>query len=399
MQRRIYRRVLPWAVALLCILGAQCMMTTGWCSDTGGWFTGDDTAAATSADGTPVAQAATLPGDELGNTFEGFGAANWAMGRYADFKFAIAFIPRASKRLSSMTICWKTARGYGGGTYGVWSFELQRNNTRGHLPSGTVLARLDGKTNPPEGYYKLDFPGVDLQAGEIYHLVMYNTDPRPMENWSSPNTIMSFPDRPWRGEGALSFDGRGWRDWGAKDNRCAPYRGSRAAYLLEYADGTKEGMPYYFAYEHRIHGGTWQGEQFTWTQDDVQVRQFGFSVFSNGVPKSELRFVLEEANGGKVLASDIVAKPDGMTELPQWQRVTLDDPVTLKKGVSYRLYLKAPDCSVEHGYATYVVYATQAVPGWGEQTWGGISGCAVTYEGAWKRTPVPADLTFSMIAE
>ncbi|HOS43236.1 MAG TPA: hypothetical protein PK794_06040, partial [Armatimonadota bacterium] len=206
-------------------------------------------------------------------------------------------------------------------------------------------------------------------------------------------------DKPWRGEGILSFDGRAWREWGPKDNRCAPYRGGRAAYLLEYADGTKEGMPYYFAHEARIYGAVCQGEQFTWTRPAATVRQFGVAVFAVGEPRDELRLVLEETKSGTVVLSAVAASADAMTELPHWQRVTVAQPVTLRTGVEYRLYLTAPACTVENGYATFVVCATDAVPGWGEQTWGGRSACAVTRDGAWKKTPVPADLSFSMIAE
>lgn len=388
--RRPATRRMPVFTGALCLLGFFIWMAIGRCSSP---------PTVVLQDNAPTAQPATpLPGTELGNTFEGFGAANWSMGRYPGNKFAIAFMPKASKPLAAMWIVWKTARGYGAGTFGIWSFELRADNPRGHLPGDTVLARLDGLTNPPEGYYKLAFPNVPLTAGQVYHLVMYNTDPNPRDNWSSPNTIMSFPDQPWRGNGVLSYDGRSWRDWGARDNRCAPLRGSRAAYLLEYADGTKDGEPYYFAYEHRIYGGVYQGEQFIWKKADVNIQSLGFPVFSDGEPNGDLTCVLETLDGA-VLASATVATPNGMTELPAWYRCSFDAPVTLKKDVGYRLYLKAPTCTKDACYATFVVYATATVPGWNDQTWGGPSACAVTFDGAWRKTPVPADLSFSMMAE
>ncbi len=391
MSRPAVRRMLPVFTGALCLLILSVWVTIGRGAPIA---THGDLRAETVA----ALPSAPAPGSELGNTFEGFGAANWSMGRYPGTRFAIGFVPKASKPLTAMVIVWKTARGYGAGTFGTWTFELRMDNPRGHLPGDAVLARLEGKKNPPEGYYKLEFQKVSLTAGVVYHLVMYNTDPDPQENWSSPNTIMSQPDQPWRGEGVLSFDGRGWRDWGARDNRCAPFRGSRAAYLLEYDDGTTEGMPYYFAYEHRMYGGVYQGEQFIWKQPDTKVQQFGFAVFSVGEPTGDLTMVLEELNG-TVVASAVAATPAGMTELPAWHRVTLDAPVTLKKDTGYRLYLKAPACTKEAAYATFIVYATEAVPGWNEQTWGGSSAYAVTFDGAWRRTRVPADLTFSMLTE
>jgi hypothetical protein len=342
---------------------------------------------------------AVAAGAELGNTFEGFGAANWPLGRYPGYRCAIAFIPRASKPLTGMWICWKTAKGYGAGTFGAWTFQLQADDPRGHQPSGRVLAQVDGVTQPPDGYLHLAVPPVALTAGAVYHLVTWNTDAAPGENWSSPNTIMSYPDRPWRGQGVMSFDGRGWREWGAKENRCAPYHGSRAAYLLEYADGTREGQPYYYAVAQRVYGAVRQGEAFTWHGPTLRIRQLGVPVFAVAPPSDNLLFALEETDG-TALATGVLATPDGMTELPEWHRATLDVPVTLRQGHAYRLALRAPGCREDTAYAIFVLYATAAVPGWEAQTWNGGDGWYETGDGTrWAPAPVPADLSFSLIAE
>lgn len=348
-------------------------------------------------------QAAPAPspsaGKELGNLFQGFGSANWSGGRIPGNKFAISFIARHSKPVAYIWICWKTSAGYAQGNYGAWSFELQSDNPHGHLPSGDILMRLDNIRQPPEGYFLLKVNNIALVAGRHYHLVMYNTDPNPEQNWSSPNTIMSLPDEPWRGEGVMNFDGTAWTPWGSPDNPYALKSGSRAAYLLQFTDDTVEGMPYYSASERRLFGQRYEGEQFTWWSADVRIGQLGFCVSSVGKPAGELQFALEKADGTPI-SRGIVASPRTVKAQPAWSRVELRTPLTLKRGQRYRLYLLAPSCMDEvNCYATYLPYSSERVPGWPELTWGGRQAGSISHtrEQGWKDSPIPADLTFSMV--
>lgn len=133
-------------------------------------------AAAVEIDFTAAATRLPLRGtQELGNTFEGFAAANWSLAHYRGTKFALSFIPRRDGMLKAIWLCWKTAKGYGAGTLGIWTFELQTDDDA-HRPSGEVIARVEGMTQPPDGCWRIALPPVALAAGHGYHLVAYNTD-------------------------------------------------------------------------------------------------------------------------------------------------------------------------------------------------------------------------------
>lgn len=339
-----------------------------------------------------------MPGQELGNLFVGFGCADWEYGRHPGQKFAISFLAHSSKSLDRMWICWMSSGLYGSGTLGVWSFELQTDNPDGHVPSGTVLSRADGLRNPPSGYCRIDLPPVRITAGSIYHLVMYNTDPLPARNWSSPNTIISVPDRPWRGIGTMHFDGRTWKPWGTRVNPLYPGEGSRAAYLLHFTDGSTEGMPYYGARRRRIFAGNAEGELIRWQGPDAPIGEVGFSVFRIGRPPTALSYTVEEVGAG-TLSRGTLVNADAATTVPGWVRVPLASSCTLRRGKTYRLYLSADGCPAETDcYGTYVVYGTDEVPGWEAQTWGGAASVSISrVDGTWEEATVPADLSFSLV--
>ena len=347
---------------------------------------------------------AMAPGvQEFGNTFEGSNSVNWGGGRYAGSQFDLAFIAGYSKMLDTIWICWRTGTGYGGGTLGIWNFELHTDNPDGHIPSATIISQLKGVTNPPDGYFQIKLPQVMLRAGQVYHLIIYNTDPDPLDNWSSPNMIRSPAEIPWQGEGLLVSNGTGWMPMKSTDpNQVAIYNGNaRAAYLLHYTDGAAEGLPYYSAAQDNIYGGLYQGEQFTWQHPDSQVSELGFSVFKIGAPAAPLTFYLVEL-GGSILVSGNLAQAAAVTKVPQWYRVNITPTVTLRQGATYRLFLRS-DGSVDANncYAVYMPYSSSDVPGWPELTWGGREdgGYAYCLNDAWNfDTSVPHDLSFSLQA-
>ncbi|HEY3415714.1 MAG TPA: hypothetical protein VGM23_02405 [Armatimonadota bacterium] len=350
-------------------------------------------------DNAPGTPAGITGGVEAGNVFEGFGCANWSWGRYPRYKFAVSFTTKNGGELTAFWLCWKTARGYGAGNLGTWNYELQTDNPKSHAPSGTVISLLTGVTGQPDGYYRLALPKVQLQPKSVYHLVMYNTDPEPNVNWSSPNTIMSVPESAWLGNGVMSYDGQSWTPWGSIDNPCNPATGSRSAYLAEYANGTVEGMPYYSATRRFIYAARQEGEQFPWTQADSQALQVAFPIFRIGKPAGGISFVLEDLQSGQS-ASGLLPTTKVTDEVPQWCSALLNPPLTLKKGHTFRLALKAPDCVSETAcYGIYVPYSSERVPGWPALTWGKEAGTHITYEKSWGNIGVPADMSFSLIVK
>jgi len=355
-----------------------------------------------------AAVTATAVGVERGNTFEGYGSANWSWGRYKGYKFAISFKPAMSKTLDSIWIVWKSASGYGGGNLGTWTFELHADNAANHTPAPAVLqttkrkaVKVTGLRKPPDGYLKVNLPNVAVTAGKIYHLVIYNTDKNPQKNWSSPNTIMSRPDIPWQGEGCMSYDGKKWSPWGSLSNPVAPGQGGRAAYALVYTDNTAEGLPYYSATMRFIFQATYEGEVFPWNSPTVSVTGLGTSVFSAGTPAGPLRIVLEEVDG-IILTDQILVNPAQVSAVPTWFTVTLPTPITLEQGKNYRLSLRADTCTdTNNCYVITMPYSSQQVPGWMAATWGGSGSYGIFFNGStWQKETVPEpDLSFSLIVQ
>jgi len=352
-------------------------------------------------------RAAEAPHTEYGNLLEASNSANWGGGKYVGAKYAVSFLVHKGGELQAFWTHWRTpAPGYGGGDLGTWNFELHTDNPTGHVPSDTILSKVTGFTHPPEGYFRIALPKVKLEAGAIYHMVMYNTDPDARTNWSSPNMIRSRIETPWQQVVAQSLTG---------DNTWAPVRTAdaqqltlyggyaRASYLLEYADGTSEGQPYYSARFLPIFATTFVGEQLMWkARPDTKIVELGFPVFAVGTPADALYYTLEDWDGNK-LATGKLAGPDTIKPTPEWYRAKLDPPVTLQQGKYYRLYLSAPGCKDEkNGYGVYAPYSSTKVPGWPELTWGGWGGRETTgKDGKWTPSAdaTPMDLSFSLLGD
>ena len=340
---------------------------------------------------------------EYGNTLEASNSANWGGGKWENAKYALSFIAKHDSELDAVWTHWRTtAPGYGGGDLGTWTFELHTDNPDSHVPSDTIISKVVGFKNPPEGYFRIDLPNVKLENGKVYHLVMYNTDPDPRTNWSSPNMIRSRIDDPWAGEGPQTWGENGWKPVVSADaQQLTMYGGhARAAYLLEYTDGTKDGQPYYSASRRLIFGTSNLGELIPWKQPDLMLSEIGFPVFTVGKPADALNFTLEEMEDGKVLLTGKLVEADKTTTSPEWYRVKLATPIVLQQGKNYRFYLSAPGCADEKNcYGIFIPYSSEKVTGWPELTWGGRGG-RFTYfkDGKWQlEGSIPYDLSFSLL--
>jgi hypothetical protein len=163
-------------------------------------------------------------------------------------------------------------------------------------------------------------------------------------------------------------------------------------------------MPYYSASFRTIWGTHREGQTFTWPGPETHVREVGFPVCAVGVPPGPLTFTLEEVGeaGATVLATGVVATSESAApQVPLWKRTRLAGTApTLRTGGAYRLWLGASACDADNGYGVFVPYSSDKVPGWTSLTWGGAAGChTFSVDGTWLPSPVPADLTFSMLAE
>lgn len=344
---------------------------------------------------------------EYGQTLEGAGSANFSWLRIPGTQFGIAFHSPKTGTLKEITLQWKSKGGYGGGTFGVYHFTLHPNGPA-NFPDRMVIGNADGIT-PMEatdgcGDGALHFPiTASLQAGEIYHLVVINTDPDPKSNWSSPNSMMSRA-KPWEGGGnraECNTDGK-WHPWASLHDpfvteKSNELNGAYCPLMLSWDDGTTTGDPYYSsaiktgAY---FYGQNCAGELIVWKQPEVTIRQVGISVWKQGAP-GKLLYHLEE--DGRNLASGTIATAGKVGDIATWVYAKLPQPVELQKGHTYRLWFASPDSPDEDNcYCQYVPYGDNRPAAWLEGGWGGTASHYISGDGATWTDRKNADLTFSL---
>ena len=261
------------------------------------------------------------PHTEVGQVLEGAGRANFDWFKRRGVKFAVAFRAEKDGEITQLALPWRTTKkttaalSYGWGTFGCYSFALHGSTTE-QLPDDSVLASTDDifPTTAMQGHddYPLVVPmRAKLVKGQLYHLVITNTDPAPEENWSSLNTVMArvIPWKEWatNGSGARSLayqDGR-WSPWCSLHNpwnteQRNDCNGSRVALVLTWADGTKTGDPYWSAAVDdpaRIWGATAVGERISWQHPTTSISRIGLLIARRGTPKDKLYYHLDGLNG------------------------------------------------------------------------------------------------------
>ena len=216
---------------------------------------------------------------EYGQTLEGMGSANFNWLTNNDTKFGIAFRAPRSGTITGLITQWRTAPGYGAGNLGTYTFELHDNGPD-NFPSPTIVAVTSGVRPEVDGYISFALY-ASITEGKIYHLIIYNTDPDPATNWSSPNTLMTRI-RPWDGTGfsCSVSDNGGWRPWCSQWNPFNTQRdnyvnGSHSPLMLSWDDGSVWGDPYWSA------GGEQRSGIFLWQEPCRGIDRVGSSRDEN----------------------------------------------------------------------------------------------------------------------
>lgn len=178
------------------------------------------------------------------------------------YKFDVAFRAPKSGTIVEASVPWRTTvPGYASGTLGIYTWELQSNGST-KPPSGTILKSVTGLragAQTTSGNSPFFVPiTASLIAGQVYHFVIYNTDPNPSVNWSSINTVMSRIV-PWNpatapdARGAVAPKGSSsWTPWSPNSDIWntsggSSQNGSHIALILKWSDGTVTGDPYWLA--------------------------------------------------------------------------------------------------------------------------------------------------------
>jgi flagellar hook assembly protein FlgD len=353
-------------------------------------------------------------GGELGQIVEGAGAANFQGLRYAGDKFGVAFVAIKSGTLREITMQWKKSSGYGAGTYGIMNFELHTNGSNNYA-SGTVVGRATGirPSQAMDGALDgaLHFPiTATLVAGQVYHLVISNSDPSPGTNWSSPNT-MNTRVLPWdggrtKGPRGAWYSGGTWRPWTPTRNPfnttgSAYANGSHPPMMFTWTDGTNTGDPYYLALVRSndvaaFFGSSKAGQLIVWDKPTVTIKRIGLSVGKNGAPAGALLYHFEQVGKGD-LAAGTLATAGQVPSLAAWVYATLSQPVTLVQGQTYRLWFESPgSASASSGYFQEVPVGERNPAAWIECSWGGAKSHYQRNTGGSWTSWTNADMTFSL---
>lgn len=361
------------------------------------------------------------PRTEVGQVLEGAGRANFDWFKRRGVRFAVAFRAEKDGEITQLALPWRTtkkttaASSYGWGTYGSYTFSLH-GSTADQLPDDTVLASADDIFPTAAMHGHDDFPLVvplhaKLTQGQLYHLVITNTDPTPEENWSSLNTVMTRVT-PWKAWAANGSDARGlayqdgrWSPWCSLHNpwnteQRNDCNGSRVALVLSWADGTTTGDPYWSAAVEdpaRIEGAAAAGERIVWQHPTTSISRIGLSVARQGAPRGMLYYHLDDLTGNE-LVSGILATPEQVLSTPTWVYATLPHPISLTRGASYRLWFASPESSdADNCYRQSPIYCPGDIAtGWPALSWGGTDSCYIFRDdGEWNALPTH-DLSFSL---
>jgi hypothetical protein len=343
-------------------------------------------------------------GTDLGQLVEGCGRANYDWFKLSGSRWDCAFHAVKTGTITSISVPWRTTTdGYGSGTFGVFTLQLQSNGS-GNFPSGTVITSVTGIKPSTLMNGNNDYPltvpiSANLVAGTVYHLVFINTDSNYSVNWSSANTVMSRviawnPATAPDARGASSSDnGKTWAPWSSNSDIWSSggntNNGAHVALVLHWSDGTVTGDPYWSAASSApisISGSKDAGEVIVWNNATTTIHRIGIPLAGSGA----VTYHFEQVGGSTLATGSLGSYSSG--SVPQWNYATLSTPVTLTKGQTYRLWFTATSGSLSQD----PVYGPSTPSDWYGVSWGGPQSCVITGNGTtWATTPTQ-DLAFSL---
>ncbi len=203
-----------------------------------------------------------------------------------------------------------------------------------------------------EGFITVNLQkAVAVQKGKLYHIVI-----EPVENITNDRIqILTYmangfaqpfnndnPDIVWHDPGmnVLFYGGNGWRE----ENKWP-------IFIIGYSDNNSEGQPYSLAAPWVIHDKVYVGQEFL-PSSDYRIGKIAFVTSLKGEPKDKLYYEIRDSNN-TIMAKGLFAEKSNLTTWQTWIEVTLDSPVTLKKGEIYRIILLSPGTDLDNAYNVY----------------------------------------------
>jgi len=270
---------------------------------------------------------------------------NYQVGWTGNQQVSHRFRASTTSTLQSVAINQRGGPGYSGGTGGSMRMEVRTDS--GGAPSSTVLASLTFRASNPAGAWEQQRSYAfasppNLTQGNLYHIVLINTDPAPTKNYVSANEIFTYnttaPRQPAFSDdfAVLRNSGAGWKVM-ANDTPVMD---------LAYGNGHHDGNAYFGVvadFKSSISGSSMTRERFTVSGADRTVRSASVRVkHSSG--SSPLTIRLESSTGtvlgsGSASAASIPLSSTSALGGGRWVTVTFAAPIRLRAGSTYNLRL------------------------------------------------------------
>ncbi len=253
---------------------------------------------------------------------------------------------------------------YGAGNGGTWRVTLRHDSTSNHTPAQLYMTSTDevlwdyrsgGTTHFP--LFTFDSP-ASIDSGTVYHVVFENIDADQATNWSSLNTMFTYPglspiqpfavDADWTLLSSSTAPYTSWSVWTSNTPMMGYY----------FADGDIAGMGYYESQvnsPYTISGNNKIREHFTVTGRDRIVTAANFWMKRvSGTDALTMR--LEQGDEtlieqGTIAAASIPTTVGG-TQGGVWVNLTFASSHTLAVGQTYNLTLSTASGS---SYSAYTI--------------------------------------------
>jgi len=236
---------------------------------------------------------------------------------------------------------------YQSGSILNWRVRLESDDgSEDHRPSGALawpgaeaLVALDAN-----GWAIIPIEPGDLVEGRVYHVVVSPAQTPTLGDYINPGATRPFnefwvngsPGNRLRG---VLFSSDGGSAWELQDNR-------EPVYVLDFADGTCEGNPYFSYTSKSIKEDDFHGESFA-PSTDITVSAVEFYVKrTSGVPSDSLYVAV--SNGTEDLMAPLENQGPIGTDY-SWVRYDFPEPLTFLAAENYRIHLESPS-STSGGY-------------------------------------------------
>lgn len=229
-----------------------------------------------------------------------------------------------------------------------WTFRLENDDGSAyHYPSGALAwAGAQGTvTITASGFVTVDIANGTLENGKVYHVVIVPENTPDENNYINPATTSPFNET-WIGgtttnseRGVCFYNGSVWTNIGREP-----------VYVLDYADGTYEGDPYYTYPTKKVYGDNYYGEQFVQSATTT-ITEISFFVRRYNSPPDNLYVELYDDTGAIVVENGSLGDASTVGASYAWHTYSFSVPRTLSVGDTYRIYLKSPGSTSDNYYA------------------------------------------------